>query len=131
MSAVAINEENIKFEMPEQNKEFSKLYLIALPPYNEWKTSFVAGNDTYNICEVEVGSGFYVEFKGKIYLRGIVSSAGRGEEFDCSKHSNAIFTDVPEYFKPVDRQQSQSLNEKDNFIEFSEANFLVKEPVCR
>lgn len=114
----------------EQVNKSTKLHLMILPLY-EWQKAFVAENDSYNICGVEVGSGFYVEFQGKVYLRGIVSSFDRKEEFNCSEHGYAIFTDVPEYFKPVDMDSSYLFQEKNHFIDFSEAKSLVRVPVCR
>lgn len=50
------------------------------------------------VCSGDSGSGVYVVYKRKYYLRGIVSSALPNEVNECDVERVAVFTDVPNFY---------------------------------
>lgn len=62
-----------------------------------WDESFIAGSDTAGVCSGDSGSGFYVKFEGKFYLRGLVSASVYDEGQGCIHNNFAMYTDVLEY----------------------------------
>lgn len=62
-----------------------------------WSESFTAGKETAGVCPGDSGSGFYVKSNGRYYLRGIVSSAIHGTDYNCTHNNFAIYTDVLKY----------------------------------
>lgn len=63
-----------------------------------WNESFTAGSSETSFSSGDSGSGFYVKFTGRFYLRGLVSSTVIQEDSNNFTHNNfAIFTDVLGY----------------------------------
>lgn len=62
-----------------------------------WDESFTAGSDTAGICSGDSGSGFYVKFEDRYYLRGLVSASVYDEGQGCTHNNFAMYTDVLEY----------------------------------
>lgn len=62
-------------------------------------TMFCSGKDGLAVCQVDGGSGFYVEKNGKFYVRGILSS---GSAANCSKMRYLFYSDILKNLKFLD-----------------------------
>ena len=61
--------------------------------------TFCGGSaDGSGVCNGDSGSGVYVIYKRKYYLRGIVSSSLPNEVNECDVNREAVFTDVPKFY---------------------------------
>lgn len=59
---------------------------------------FVAGNEIAEVCPGDRGSGFFVQYDGKFYLRGLEHFGHPKKDIEnCSKSSFALYTDVVQY----------------------------------
>lgn len=74
-----------------------------------WEESFCAGRNDAGVCPGDSGSGFYIEYKQKFYLRGIVSSAVHNQGYNCTHNNYAFYSDAQKYMKtfiePVSKLQ--------------------------
>lgn len=64
-----------------------------------WHESFCAGRDDAGVCSGDSGSGFYMEYNRKFYLRGIVSAAVHSGLCNCTYNNYALYSDVQKYMK--------------------------------
>lgn len=57
--------------------------------------TFCAGNrDGSGPCNGDSGAGFMVKKEGRWYLRGVVSTAIKKEDFSCDLNEFVVFSDV-------------------------------------
>lgn len=61
----------------------------------KWEESFCAGSDDHSFCGGSSGVGFYIQRKGRFYLRGMVSSTV--EHIECGEPNVVLMTDVLKY----------------------------------
>ena len=64
--------------------------------------SFCGGTaDGRGVCLGDSGGGVYVNYNGRSYLRGLVSSALHSVEEQCDFNETAIFADVTKYYDGI------------------------------
>jgi secreted trypsin-like serine protease len=82
-----------------------------------WDESFCAHSEKSGVCRGDSGSGFYVKYNGKTYLKGLVSSAVKKA---CSDNAVALYTDITKYFSSFIK-----VSEIRNFFMFLVVNFFI------
>jgi secreted trypsin-like serine protease len=61
--------------------------------------AFCGGSaDGRGVCDGDSGSGVYVKYRGRVYLRGIVSAGLVNAILECDLEQVAVFTDVPHFY---------------------------------